>query len=247
MRTRHALAATVAGTLILGSAASAQAPPSQASPKAWDVIVTVRKDGVGADLVSFGARAAGYPPDLLRRQIVNLGERLGRGGARGVSVVRETSRPGDPSATVVRGACGVDGLIDRTNGSLALAPIAQAFAGAPAPYTVRQMLVSFDGEVPGARTIARHTTGQGSDLAFQGRLVGSSIEYDVELRSQDPARLVVNEAQAAAQASAPAAAKPPASRFDALTVALFAVAAVAAGALVYCLLLLLGRRSVAKS
>lgn len=237
---RLALPALLAGTLVLGAAASAQAVPS-----AWDVIVTVRQDGVGADLVSAGPRAAGYPPELLRRQLVALGERLGRGGARGISVRTEEIRPGDPSETVLRGTCGVDGLIDSSTGSLDLAPIAQAFAGAPAPFTVRRMLVSFDGVtvVPG-HTLAYHTAGKGSDLAFTGHPVGSSVEYDVELRSQDPSRLVVHEAEARNPKVASAA---PARRADAATVALFAIAAVAAGALVYCLLVLLGRRPVAKS
>ena len=58
MRMRLALPALLAGTLVLGAAASAQAVPS-----AWDVIVTVRQDGVGADLVSAGPRAAGAGGD----------------------------------------------------------------------------------------------------------------------------------------------------------------------------------------
>lgn len=241
MRTRLALAALLAGTLALGTAASAQAVPA-----AWDVIVTVRKDRVGADLVTVGARSAGYPADLLRSQMMALGERLGR-SARGVAVVPQTARPGDDSATVLRGSCAVDGLIDPTNGHLAVAPIAQAFAGAPEPYTVHRLLVSFDGVTPGPRTVAYHTAGANSDLAFSGRQVGSSVEYDVELRSQNPARLVVHEAEAAAQASAPPGKKPAGHAADPLTLALFVVAALAAGALVYCGLLLVGRRPVNKS
>ncbi len=242
MRTRLALAALLAGTFALGAAASAQAVPA-----AWDVIVTVRQDRVGADLVTVGARASGYPADLLRNQMQALGERLGRGGVRGVSVVSEPIHPGDPSSGVLRGSCAVDGLIDPASGRLGIAPLAQAFSGAPAPYTVRRMLVSFDGVTPGPRTVAYHTAGVASDLAFSGRRVGSSIEYDVELRSQNPARLVVHEAEAAAQANAPAAVKPHSGGPDPLTIGLFVVVALAAGALVYCGVLLVGRRPVAKS
>lgn len=244
MRTRLApaslLAGTFAGLVGLGAAASAQAVPS-----AWDVIVTVRRDRVGADLVTVGARASGYPAELLRAQMTALGERLGH-PARGVAVLPESIQTGN-RASVLRGSCAVDGLIDATNGSLAVAPIAQAFAGAPDPYTVRRMLVSFDGIVPGPKTVAYHTAGGGSDLAFTGRQVGSSIEYDVELRSQDPTRLVVHEADAAAQARASRPVKPATSGPDPLTVILFVAAALAAGALVYCGLLLVGRRPVAKS
>ena len=232
MRTRLALSALLAGTLALGAASA------QAVPGAWDVIVTVREDRVGADQVSVGARTAGYPADLLRSQMVALGDRLGH-PARGVSVVR--------ASDVVTGRCAVDGLIDETNGSLALAPIAQAFAGAPAPYTVRRMLVSFDGVRPGPRTAAYHTAGATSDLAFWGRLVGSSVEYDVELRSQNPARLVVHEAEAASRAGTRPASPSGGGRTDLLTIVLFAAAALAAGALVYCGLLLIGRRPVVKS
>lgn len=242
MRMSLVLPTLFAGNLLLGAAASAQAVPT-----AWDLIVTVRKDRVGADLVSVGPRASGYPAELLRRQMIALGDRLGRGGARGVTVQSEEIRPGDASETVLRGRCGVDGLIDATTGSLDLAPIAQAFAGAPAPYTVHRMLVSFDGVTirPG-HTLAYHTVGRDSDLAFVGRSVGSSVEYDVEMRSQDPARLVVHEAEAAARSAVPTA-RPTPPHVDAPTVALFALAAVAAGALVYCGLLLLGRRPVTKS
>lgn len=233
MRTRLPLAASFAGLLVFAAPA-----PAQAVPSAPDLIVSVRKDRVGADLVSIGVRKADYPPDLLRSQILALGQRLGV-EARGVMVRQESFRPGDASATVLKGSCGVDGLIDRSTGRLSIVPIAQAFAGAPEPYTVRRMLVSFDGERPGKRTVAWHRAGRTSDLAFTGRPIGSSIEYDVQLLSQDPARLVVNENDGS-PVKAPAA--PPARGSDPLTIALFVLAAVAAGALVYCLLLLLGRR-----
>ena len=243
MRTRLAHAATLAGTLVLGAGVCAQ-PSGAKVARGWDVIVTVRKDGVGADIVSVGARDSAYPPELLRKQMVDLGARLGQGGARGVFVSQETLRAGEPASSVVRGTCGVDGLID-ASGRLYVAPIAQAFAAAPAPYTVHRMLVSFDGVpiVPG-RTIAYHKAGGGSDLAFEGRPVGASVEYQVELLSQNPSRLIVNEGESPPAATA---VKPSASGPDPGTLALFVVAALAAGALVYCLLLLLGRRPVAKS
>ena len=238
MRTRFALAATLAGTLVLGAAASAQNPAKDA-PGAWDVIVTVRKDRVGADLVSFGARRSDYPPELMKTQIERLGASV-----RGLSVVREEIRPGETASAVVRGSCAVDGLIE-PSGALNVAPLAQAFAGAPEPYTVRRMLVSFDGvAVVHGKTIAYHTAGKGSDLVFSGRLVGSSVEYDVRLRSQDPARLVVNETKPAAPSVAAPGAR---GGYDGLTVGLFVLAALAAGALVYCFLILVGRRSVVKS
>ncbi|RYG23908.1 hypothetical protein EON82_12520 [bacterium] len=201
----------------------------------------MRRDNIGADIVSVGMRSPSYPPELLRKQLIDLGHRLGGQGARGVTVTRDTFRPGDPSATVVKGSCGVDGLIDRTNGRLFVAPIAQAFAGAPEPNTIRRILVSFDGEVPGNRTLQRASN---PGLAFTARVVGSSVEYDVELRSQDPAQLIVDEGDGPRPPATPAK---PKSAFDPLTVTLVAAAVAAAGALVYCLLLMLGRRPAAKS
>lgn len=236
MRTRLPLAASLAGILVLGVAAAS----AQAMPSAPDLIVSVRKDRVGADLVSVGVSKASYPADLLQRQIVALGERLGS-PARGIMIQRETFRPNDPSSSVLKASCGVDGLIDPVTGSLAIAPIAQAFAGAPEPFTVRRILVSFDGVRIGPKTVAWHSAGKGSDLVFRGRAVGSSVEYDVELRSQDPSRLVVNEE--AASSPKPPVVKVVPKRPDPLSLALYAFAALAAGALVYCLLLLLGRRS----
>ena len=238
MRTRLAFAASLAGTLVLGASASAQAnlgPP--------DLIVSVRKARIGADLVTVSARRADFPPALLQKGIVALGERLGV-PSRGVEVHRESFQPGNPNATILKGSCGVDGLIDPVRGSLAIAPLAQAFAGGAEPFTVRRMLVSFDGVtiVPGG-TVAYHTAGKGSDLAFAGRAVGSSVEYDVRLLSQDPARLVVNEKVAVANAAAPK----PKTGPDPLVIGAVAVAVLAAGALVYCLVLLLGRRPMDRS
>jgi hypothetical protein len=236
MRIRPFLAASLVGALSLGAAA-----PAQAVPAAPDLIISVRRDKLGTDLVNVGVRSSSYPPELLRSQLENLGRILG-GEARGVRVYSESFRANDRSAVIVKGSCGVNGLIDRKEGRLLIAPIAQAFAGAPDPYTVHRMIVSFDGERPTDRTVARHQRGNHSDLSFEGRVVGSSVEFDVVLGSQNPARLFVNENIGKAKASPKSSAG-----FDPLTVALFSVAVVAAGALVYCLLVLTGRRSVAKS
>lgn len=237
MRTRLPLAGAFLGTLALAAATA----PAQAVSLAPDLIVSVREDRNGADLVSIAAARSDYPPALLQKQIAALGSLLG--GARGIIVRRETFRPGDPAATIVKGSCGLDGLMDGRTGVLTVVPLAQAFAAAPEPFTVRRMLVSFDGVRPTNRTLVSHSFARVSDLAFTGRLVGSSIEYRVEMRSQDPARLVVNEpGTAPARPPAP----PPRRGPDPLTVALLVAAVVAAGALVYCLLLLLGRRPVAK-
>ncbi len=235
MRKPFAPAAILAGTALLGASASAQAVLS-----APDAIISVRMDNIGANIVSASMRSPNYPPELLQRQLTDLGKRLGGQGARGVTVIRDTFRPGDPSATIVKGSCGVDGLIDRKEGRLMVAPIAQAFAGAPAPYTIHRLLVSFDGEVPGRRTLVRASN---HDLVFSGRVVGNSVEYDVELRSQDPQRLIVDE-NVGDHPVVPAT--PKKGGPEPLTIALVAVAVAAAGALVYCLLLMFGRRPAVK-
>lgn len=226
MRTRLALVACLAGTWLLGVTASAQA--LQSAP---DLIVSVHRDNVGSDIVDVGARSPQYPSDLLASQLEALGQALGS-TARGVSV---THQPLGGNETAVKGMCAVDGLIDRKTGHLGVAAVAQAFAGAPAPYTVHRLLVSFDGERTGPKTIQRFSN---RDLAFTGRIVGSSIEYNVELKSQDPKRLVVHEGGGAAPRVLPSR-----GGFDPLTYVLGAVAVAAAGALVYCLLVLLGRRN----
>jgi hypothetical protein len=236
MRKPFALAALFAGTTLLGTVASAQAIP--APP---DAIVSVRRDKIGANIVTVGMRSASYPPELLRKQLVDLGQRLGGQGARGVAVAQDSFRPGDPTATVLKGSCGVDGLIDPVNGRLFVAPIAQAFAGAPEPHTVHRILVSFDGEVPGRRTLQRASN---PNLAFTARVIGDSVEYDVELKSQDPNKLIVDEGDGARP---PVTAPVKKSGPDLVTIALVAAAVAAAGALVYCLLLMLGRRPAAKS
>lgn len=236
MRKPFALAAILAGTAILGSSA-----PAQAVLTAPDAIVSIRSDNVGANIVTVSMRSPNYPDDLLRTQLASLGQHLGGQGSRGVTVVRDTFRPGDPTATIVKGSCGVDGLIDRKEGRLLVAPIAQAFAGAPAPYTIHRLLVSFDGEVPGKKTLVKASN---HDLVFTGRVVGSSVEYDVELRSQDPNKLIVDESVGEHPLASASTRK---GRLEPMTIALSVVAVAAAGALVYCLLLMLGRRPAVKS
>jgi hypothetical protein len=234
MRSRLVTAAVLMGSL-LAVPAFAQAVPEN-DPVGWDALVTVRKDNVGADFVTVGMRVPGYPPELLKSQLEGLGVRLG-GQARGVSVTRTQLRPNEAQSTLVQGSCSVDGLIDPNGVRLAVAPIAQAFAGAPAPYTVRRMTISFDGVRPGPQTVARHGTGASSDLSFVGRVVGSSVEYDVVLRSQDVDRLVVNEKGMPAKTPTSPRKGP-----DPMLVGTIVVAVIAAGALVYCLLLMLGRK-----
>jgi len=101
--------------------------------------------------------------------------------------------------------------------------------------------VSFDGEVPGKRTLQRASN---RDLAFVARVVGSSVEYDVEMKSQDPSKLIVDEGDGPHPPVTSGSRK---SGPDPITIALVAAAVAAAGALVYCLLLMLGRRPAAKS
>lgn len=239
MRMRLALAAISAGTVLMGTVASAQAVPS-----APDAIVSIRRLARGGDFVNVGMRSATYPPELLREQLNRLGTILGT-GARAVTIRRDSFRPGDPNATLIKGSCGVDGLIDRTTGALNVQAIAQAFAGVPAPNTIGRLVVSFDGEVPGAKTIQRFTS---PELSVYGRTLGSSVDYDVELKSQDSAKLVIPDSKTAEAAAA--AAKQPAKTAsksaDPVIYVLVVVAGVAAGALVYCLILMLGRRTAAR-
>lgn len=239
MRMRLALAAFFAGTVLIGTAASAQAVPS-----APDAIVSVRRLPRGGELVSVGMRSSTYPPEVLRRQLNNLGQILGS-GARGVTVRADSFRPGDPAATVIKGSCGVDGLIDRASGALNVQAVAQAFAGVAAPDTIHRLVLSFDGEVPGAKTIQRYTS---PGLAVFGRSLGSSVDYDVELRTQDPTKLVIPDTKTA-EAALAAAKQPPklvSKPADPVVYVLVAVAGLAAGALVYCLILMLGRRSAGR-
>ncbi len=190
---------------------------------------------MGADLVTISVLDPDYPPELLKAQSEAVGVNTGS-GSRGVHVFQLGVEPKDWKSTFA-----VDGLIDRTKGLLHLQPIARALAGAPAPHTVRQFQVDFDFEPPKPTY-----PGDFISPAVQVRrsTVAPSLTYDITLVDQDASHIVIPDSNVLPKPTVVVQRTP--VHTDWVTFAAFGLGALAVGALVYSLLLVLLRPGTKK-
>lgn len=200
------------------------------------IAISVRRDpnGSRADLVEATSIDANYPPDQLAEQVIKLGELIGS-QPRGLSVARHSVSGADGRFTSVKASFAVDNLIDRATGHLHLTEIARAFAGAAEPHRVTGLSLSFVGEIPTENTLLAF--GSESDpVQIQGDFNPSfkSTEYRVKLNSQDPKAIFIPESKEQIPVKTPSTHGNPGP--DLLFYGLIIVAAVAAGALVYSVL-----------
>jgi len=202
-----------------------------------DVTIHVHKHSTGADMVEITMRADGYPPALLRSQIGQLAQYL-KSPPRGVDIGQYAPDPSRPEMKFTKAAFAVDGVIDRTKGTLKINPFAQAMAGAPNPWKISGIELEFEGEVPSSemprKWSSKFCPGEGR---FEGekdaRLTG--IEYRIKLLSQDPTKFDIPEpGQKPKQEDKKVASE---GGLDWTLILVFLVAAGAVGALVYSLLL----------
>jgi len=231
--------------LCLVQVATAQSEPTNMfNSVAPDITIVVHKHSMGADMVQFTARAAGYPPDLLRKQIDNLGKYL-HSVPRGVDIGQYNPDPANKSLAFTKGEFAIDGIIDHAKGTLRINPIAQSIAGAPSPWTIHGLEIEFEGEVPSSemprRWPSKYVPGEGR---FEGtsdsRLTG--VEYRITLLSQDPAKFDIPEP--GQKPTLEKKKKAPASGADWTSITVFLVAAAAVGVLVYSFLLRVKPRSI---
>jgi hypothetical protein len=199
-----------------------------------DVIVSVTKHPVGADMFEISAVTPNYPDVLMRRQIEKMCEILGV-PARGL-IVQTVRVGGESKITSTRATFATNGVIDREHGILRIAPIVQGFAGAPAPYTVHGMTIMFNGEQPSPNVLRSYST---ADIRLQAiaNVNPPVVEYRIQLLSQDPHELDVPDSTPAEQNGTPISSTVQQNGVDwSLWIALFA-AAVAASVLAYFMLI----------
>jgi hypothetical protein len=198
-------------------------------------IVQVQKTQMDADLVTISVQDPAYPTDLLKAQSEAVGANTGS-GSRGVHLF-----PLDFAGTGLKGRLwksnfAVDGLIDRKLGVLHLQPIVRALAGAPAPFTIRQFQIDFDYEAPNKGYPGDFSSGA---VQIRRTTIASSLVYDVTILDQNPAHIVISDSNESVQP--PVKVEGPAARPDWVILAAMGLGAVAIGALVYSLLLVLLR------
>ena len=198
-----------------------------------DILVQVKKHPFGADLFEITAVMPNYPADLLNRQVNKMCELIGV-PARGL-LVGSAGIGGDPKLTSTRATFATDGVINREKGTLRIEPIIQAFAGAPSPYTVHGITILFNGEQPTDRVL-RNFRGPGLRLQATALENPPVIEYRIQLLSQDPNQLKIPSTEPVEQNRPQTASTVQQNGVDwSLWIPLF-TAAVAAGILVYFLM-----------
>lgn len=208
-----------------------------------DVIVVVQKHRLGADLVEINMVAPDYPKELLERQVIKLCSLLGS-DARGLLVTTSTIQA--PAAgKVTKATFATDGIIDHEKGLIRIEPFAKAFAGAASPFTVKGINIMLDGEAPTTSTVQRYGIDQ--VIAGEARYNQSprSIEYRIQLLSQDDKKLKFPDRYEAP--NKPATEKPSSTgNRTAVVLGLFIVGSLALGTLVYLLVLRGGTRPSSK-
>ena len=153
-----------------------------------DVIINVQEHRTTADLVTITMRRAGYPPDLLARQIQELGRLLGV-EARGTYIDR-INLDQSGSITAVKATFTIDGIINRDSQELNLQALVKAFLGVPEPHTVKAFLVTFEGEQPGSKTLKSLRKGTVRVVAHESK-APLGLEYRILSLTQDPAEVVI--------------------------------------------------------
>jgi hypothetical protein len=199
----------------------------------FDVIIRVTKHDLGADLVEITALNPEYPPELLRKQVEQLGESL-QSAPRGLRITSYRYE-GDSGPGQARASFGLVGLVRRDEAKLGLQQITRAFAGAPEPYTVHGLNIQYESEAPDTNILRRYRSDV-VELEAQAHPM-TGIEYRIVLRSQDPEAIVIPEGQDAHDARNAPPVPPPADGPNWLIIVIIAVASIALGALVYSLLL----------
>lgn len=152
-----------------------------------DVIIRVKQSQVGSEYVYLQMLQENYPKELLASQCEKITVSAGS-SIRGLNIVEESLgiSPGGKEMTSVKGEFAMDYLTDSSQGILRLEPIARAFAGTPAPNTIKTIAVIFEGyrQKPGV-TVGSF---ENENVAVIGNVdeAAGIVEYRIVLKSQNP-------------------------------------------------------------
>jgi hypothetical protein len=219
-------------TIFLAGFCLAQSPGTEADPNAVrpDVIVYVHGDPTGADLVRISMVDPKYPAETLQKQVNDLCAKLGE--APRALTIATYEMESVSGLKFLQANFGTVGLTD-SDGNANLAPLIQAFAGAPEPFTIHGMEVfysDFDPPVKGPKDFTS------SAVVVRGRMDNDppQVEYSIKLLSQNPGEIMVSTKPPRAEPKVNQA--PPAKSTPVLVWCLILIGGLAAGALVYFLL-----------
>ncbi len=153
-----------------------------------DMVVFLRRHTTGADVMEISMVEADYPASLLTKQVNDLCARL-KTPAIGLQVYTDQMVAGDPKLQFLHATFATAGLTS-DDGTINLNPLIQAFAGAPAPHTIKGMNVIVDDFTPSPKTIKDFP---GPGAVVQGRIDSNppDVEYQIQLLSQNPSDINV--------------------------------------------------------
>lgn len=219
--------------VFLCALSSPQSPTDAPLPPIHPQLVAyVRQHSSGANLIELSMVEPDYPPDLLQRQINDLCTRL-EYPARGLQVYQEELVANNPNLRFLK-ATFATGNLTQADGTINLTPLAQAFAGAPAPHTIKGMTVIFDDFMPTKKTLKNYRS---PSVSVEGRLDVDppTVEYQIQLLSQNPSEISVHMEPPPVERTV----SQPSQRTTPLGLiwGLIIVAGLAAGALVYFVLI----------
>lgn len=227
--------------LLLGAQEPTQTPQTPQPPAPTDlteadfgrpdVVITVEKRPSGADFVTVTVLRDNYPPDFLPAQAAKIAELAGS-SARGLNVSQ--TNLGTQSVGLQRAEFATDFLVNRESGEINFEALIHPFLGVPEPATVTSFLVQFSGEKASFTTLQKMAN---DAVKIMGVSMNnpSGLEYRIKVLSQDP-KLVriprsvtepVGKTQPVQVQSGP----------NFIVFLLLGVGVLAAGALVYSLLL----------
>lgn len=200
------------------------------------IMITVRLDQTGSNLVEVTPLDGRYPRDLLQSQCEKIGRYVGS-AIRGYASLE--TNPQVPSMNFLKARFAVDGLIDRERGRFGLEPIAKAFVGAPDPFRTETITIHFQGEVPRTNTLKTYSS---DEVAVAGVVQQNptGIEYRVHFLTQDPAKIKI-PSEYIEPAKPEANPKPEPKSSGSLIWILTGIGAISAGLLVYFLVMSTGK------
>lgn len=152
------------------------------------VIINVREHQFSPDMVTITLLANGYPQELLQKQLESLGSYTGS-PPRGLNIYKETIPAKEP-ISFLKATFATDNIIDRAAGQLHLDRVIKPFLGAPAPHTLSSFLVTFEGEIPNARTLRLFST-DSVLVSGTASLMPRGVEYKVLAKTQNPEELLI--------------------------------------------------------
>lgn len=213
--------------VLLSTFASAQVPQALKRP---DAIINVREHTTGAEYVQITMVNGDYPAELLRAQCEEIGKLL-NSSVRGLTVQSTSLSDVKKNLAFMRADFAVDHVME--DGLLRIEPLIKPFVGVKEPFTIGTIQIIFDKYVPNPANLQKFQIPGVLNASAAVLPNGLGLEYRINFESQDPSLVKFPERYEPERPS-PKEATPEQPRISQnMLIALFVIAGLALGALVY--------------